>query len=138
MLIDKENLLSYQQAITVTADSTNVIDLGPHHWAGAAGNDREIPLFMSVDETFTASGSATLTIEIRSSPVVNFASGVKTHVITDAIPKASLAAGSRQRQSLSLPADVQRYVKAVYTVGTGPMLTGKLTLGVTASRQTNV
>jgi hypothetical protein len=137
MLIDKENLLSYQQAITVTADSTNVIDLGPPHWAGASGNDREIPMFMNVDETFLAAGTATLTVEIRSSPVSNFASGVKTHLITDAIAKADLAIGKKQRQSLSLPADVQRYVKAVYTVATGPFTAGKLTLGVTTSRQTN-
>jgi hypothetical protein len=138
MLIDKENLLSYQQAITVTADSTNIIDLGPHHWGGAAGDDKEIPMFMNVDETFTAAGAGTLTIEIRSSPVSNFASGVKTHLITDAIAKGNLEIGDKQRQSLSLPADVQRYVKAVYTVGTGPFTAGKLTLGVTASRQTNL
>lgn len=137
MIIDKENLLSYQQAITVTADSTNIIDLGPPNHTGAAGNDMPIPLFMAIDEAFTAAGAATLTISIQSSPVSNFASGVKTHNITDAIGKASLAPALAMRHSLSLPPDVQRYVKAVYTVATGPMTAGKITLGVTASRQTN-
>ena len=137
MLIDKENLLSYQQAITTTADSTNVIDLGPPNWAGNSGNDKPIDMFMNVDETFLAAGAGTLTIEIRSSPVLNFASGVKTHQVTEAIAKTALTAGSRQRHSLGLPPDVQRYVKAVYTVGTGPFTAGKITLGVTASRQIN-
>ena len=137
MLIDKQNLLSYKQAITITANSSDVIDLGPNHWAGASGNDREIPLFMHVDEAFTADGAATLTVAIESSNAEAFGSGVKRHNSIGPIALADLAQPKRMPLSLSLPADVQRYVRAVYTVATGPFTAGKITLGVTASRQTN-
>lgn len=137
MLIDKENLLSYKQEITVTANSTSTIDLGPNHWAGASGNDREIPLFLHVDEAFTADGAATLSITIQSSNVENFGSGVKTHELVGPIGKADLAQPKRMPLSLAIPPDVLRYVRAAYTVATGPFTAGKLTLGVTASRQTN-
>jgi hypothetical protein len=137
MLIDKQNLMSYEQAITVTANSANAIDLGPAAWNGAAGNAGEIPVFMHVVEAFTADGAATLTIAIQSSSVENFGSDVATHIVTAAIGKADLAQPKKMTLALALPADVKRYVRAVYTVATGPFTAGKLTLGVTAARQTN-
>lgn len=136
MILDRENMFSYKQAITVTADSTNIIDLGPPHWMGASGHDKEIPLMLAIDEVFTAAGAATLTVELKSSPVVGFGAGVKTHYART-FGKAELIRNGRLELGASLPVDVQRYVKAVYTVATGPMTAGKLTFGVTASRQTN-
>lgn len=137
MLIDKENLLSYQQVITATANSDNVLDLGPAMWTGYAGNDCEIPLFMHVVEAFTAVGAATLTISLQSSSDVAFGSDVVTHWVTPAIPKASLAQPQKMPLGLSIPADVKRYVRAVYTVATGPFTAGKLTFGTTMGRQIN-
>lgn len=136
MILDHENMLSYKQAITVTAVSTNVIDLGPPHWGGSSGHDKEIPLAMAVDEVFTAAGAATLRIQIQSSPVVGFGSAVRTHydrtfALTELIQVGDIEHGA------SIPPDVQQYLRASYTVATGPMTAGKLTLGVTASRQTN-
>lgn len=137
MLIDKENLLSYQQAITATANSTNVIDLGPPTWTGFSGDTKGIPMFMNVDEPFLAAGAATLTITIQSSPVEDFSADVVTHYNSGAIAKADLITAKKWPLNLELPADVQRYVRAVYTVATGPFTAGKLTLGVTAARQQN-
>lgn len=136
MLLDRENMMSYKQAITVSAVSTNVIDLGPPHHMGASGNDKEIPLLLAVDEVFDAVGAATLTVALQSSPVENFGSGVITH-FSRVFTKAELIQNGRLELGMSLPVDVQRYVRANYTVTTGPMTAGKLTLGVTASRQTN-
>lgn len=137
MLIDKENLLSHQQAITVTANSTNVVDLGPNMWAGNSGNDKEIPLFANVDESFAAAGAATLTIIIESSNSETFASGVVQHHQSKAYSIAELAVLGRLGHSMAIPPDVKRYIRARYTVATGPFTAGKITLGVTASRQTN-
>lgn len=136
MILDKENMFSYKQAITATADSTNIVDLGGPHWMGASGNDKEIPLLLAIDEVFTASGSATLQVQLKSSPVVGFGSGVRTHY-DRTFAKGDLIKNGRLELGASLPVDVQRYVKAVYTVATGPMTAGKITFGVTASRQTN-
>ena len=80
MLIDKENLLSYKQAITVTANSTNVIDLGPNHHMGYSGHDKPLPMLLAIDEAFVDSGSdATLQIQVQSSNAEAFGSGVQTH-----------------------------------------------------------
>lgn len=136
MLIDKENLLSYKQEITTTANSTNVIDLGPNHWAGASGNDREIPLFLHVDEAFTAGGAATMTVTLQSSNAENMASP-KTHSVSQTFALADLAQPKRMPLNFAIPPDTLRYVRATYTVATGPMTAGKLTFGVTTSRQTN-
>ena len=136
MILDRQNLFSLNQAITATAVSTDVIDLGPEMWAGTAGLDREIPIEATVTETFLAAGAATLTIEVQSSSAENFTSPIK-HVITDAIPKADLAVGKVLTKSLKIPPDTKRYVRLNFIVGTGPFTAGKITAGVVGSRQTN-
>jgi len=139
MLIDKENLVSYKQAITVTAVSTDKVDLGPNHWMGYSGNDRDIPIFLAIDETFLATGAATLTIDIQSSNDEAFGSGVVTHSTIGPFAKTDLVPADKDmvRHNLAIPAEVKRYLRANYTVATGPFTAGKITLGVTASRQIN-
>lgn len=138
MILDKENMLSYKQAITVTANSTDVIDLGPNHWAYASGNDKPIPMMLAIDEAFTDSGSdATLRIQVQSSNAEAINSGVRTHY-DRTFTFAELLQNGRLDHNINLPPDVQRYVRATYTVASGPFTAGKLTLGVTASRQTNL
>lgn len=137
MILDHENLFSYKQAITVTAVSTNIVDLGPNHWAGASGNDKEIPLMLSIDEAFTDVGSdATLKVEIQSSNAEGFGSGVKTH-FSRTFAFAELLQTGKLAQDMSIPVDTLRYVRANYTVASGPFTAGKITCGVTAGRQTN-
>lgn len=136
MILDRQNLLSYKQAITVSAVSTDIIDLGPNHWVGYSGDDRQIPMMLGVDEVFTAAGAATLQVDIQSSNDPAFGSGVVTHS-SQTFGKAALIQSGKISHSLGIPPDVKRYLRANYTVATGPMLTGKLTLGVTASRQIN-
>ena len=137
MLIDKENLLSLQQAITASANSTNTIDLGPNMWSGHSGSDEEIPIFATITESFAAAGAATLEIIIESSNDVAFGSGVVQHNRSKAYAIAELAVLGRLGHSMSIPPDVKRYLRARYVVTTGPFTAGKITLGVTASRQTN-
>ncbi len=137
MILDKQNMVSYKQAITASAVSADIIDLGPPMWTGFSGSDRDIDMFMSVDEPFVAAGAATLEVQIQSSPVENFSSGVVTHISTGAIPKANLTQTGKQSLGLHLPTDVQRYVRANYVVSTGPFTAGRITVGTTMSRQTN-
>lgn len=136
-ILDMQNMLSYKQAITASAVSTNVIDLGPNMWSKASGNDTPIPLALFVEETFAAAGAATLKVEIQSSNDKTFGTGVTTHQSID-LAKADLATAKKLPKSLVIPVDVKRYLRANYTVGTGPFTAGKLTLGVTASHFTNI
>jgi hypothetical protein len=137
MLLDKENMLSYKQAITVTANSTNVIDLGANHWMGASGHDKHLPMMLAIDEVFTDSGSdATLRVQLQSSNAEAFGSGVRTH-FDRTLGFGEILQTGRIDLGISLPPDVRRYVRATYTVASGPFTAGKLSLGLVASQQTN-
>lgn len=137
MIIDRQNLFSYKQAITTNANSSDTIDLGPNMWAGNSGNDSELPIFVNVDQAFTAAGAATLQIIIESSNSETFASGVQIESQTGAIALADLATAKRYPAGLVLTTACKRYVRARYVIATGPMTAGQITVGLTASRQTN-
>lgn len=131
MIQDKEQTFSDEQAITATANSTNVVDLG------AADLDAGEPLHINaqVIEAFTAAGSATLTVSLETDDNSGFSSA-KTLVTTAAIGKADLVEGYQIPISF-LPANVERYVRLVYTVATGPMTAGKVTSFIGGPRQSN-
>lgn len=69
MILDKLLMFSEKQAVTASAASTDVIDLGP-----IDGTRRDIgvgyPLefLATVDTTATAAGAATLNVQLQTSP----------------------------------------------------------------------
>ena len=131
MIIDKQTTLSDGQAITTTADSTNVLDLA----VANVNTGEPVELLCQVEEAFTASGSATLTVSLLTDDNEAFSSAT-TLVTTAAIGKAALVQGYNIPISF-LPSNVERYVKLVYTVATGPMTAGKINAGIVLARQTN-
>lgn len=151
MLLDKQNLFSDAQAITVTAVSTDKVDLnGTASTTGFTtdtlgntpvndpGRSPELDVLFTVTEAFTAVGAATLTIALVTDEDPTLATPT-TLVSTAAIGKALLVPGYQAR--LSLPAGnaaADRYLGASYTVATGPMTAGKITAGLIArdGRQT--
>lgn len=119
MYIDKQLLMSSQQAVTVSAASTNVPD------QAKAGEAYEKPLWLEigVTEAATAVGAATVnfvlqtaTDEAFTSPVVLFDSG--------AIAKTALTLGAKPVQ-VRMPVGALQYLRVYYTVGTGPLTAGK-------------
>jgi hypothetical protein len=121
MIIDKENEFCDQQAITVSAPSTDYIDLGA---AKDAGLGEDLHLCVSVQEDFAAVGAATLTIELQKDDNSGFGSPVSV-LKTEAIAKGSLVAG--YRRYIPLPAGLdERYVRPYFTVATGPFTAGKV------------
>jgi hypothetical protein len=143
MIIDTTTLFSSAQAITATAPSTNIVDLGaPGTIYGAAtaivrdiGRGADIPLKCTVVENFNNLTSLTISIETDdntgfASPATVFTS--PTYVLAD------LAIGARNLLPESVPIGTnERYMRLKYTlVGTAPT-TGKITAGVTAGNQTN-
>ena len=134
MLIDGSLSLSAAQLVTATAYSTNVIDRGPvavaFGYAGAAGN---IPIMLDVETTFTAGGSATMTIQVLSGTSATAGSGtVVTHYSSFAIPVASLVAGTDINRlfRLGIPTNCGRYVYLQYVIATGPMTAGAISAKV--------
>jgi hypothetical protein len=143
MILDASELFSNAQAITATAASTNIIDLGaPGTVYGAAsaivrdiGKGEEIPLAFRVVESFNNLTSLTISLETDDNASFTSAATVWTSI---AYPLTDLATGARHLLPDCIPVGVnERYVRVKYTVaGTAPTL-GKVTLGVAAAVQTN-
>jgi hypothetical protein len=146
MILDSQWIFSDQQVITVTAPSTNVIDLGFDGANFDFGRGTPIPLLVQVTETFTAGGAGTLTVVLQTDTDVAFGSPV-TVITTPALALAFLVAGYQIAGFQTFPnmgplvgagtAKLERYVRLNYTIATGPMLTGKITAGLTSAVQTH-
>ncbi len=137
MILDRQNLFSYKQAVTASANSSDIIDLGPNMLAGNSGKDDEMPVFVNVDTAFQAAGAATLQIILESSNDAAFGSGIQQESATGVIAIADLATAKRYPAGLVLTTACKRFVRARYVVATGPFTAGAITVGLTTSRQTN-
>ena len=143
MIFDATTLFSNAQAVTATAASTNIIDLGATGtvFGGTAaitrdiGKGREIAIRASVVESFN--NLTSLTIGVETDDNAGFASA-KTVWTSPAYALADLATGAKLLLPDDLPVGTdERYLRLKYTVaGTAPTL-GKITAGVTAGNQTN-
>lgn len=127
MILDKLLMFSEAQAVTNTAASTDVIDLGP-----IDGNRRDIgvgyplELFVNVNTTAAAAGAATVNIALQTSPDN---SSWTTLATSGDLALSALTAGKRVF-SQKVPQGVQRYLRMNYTVGTGPLTAGAFTAGI--------
>jgi hypothetical protein len=140
MIFSAQQLFSDDQAITASADSENVIDLGvagtPYGAAAALNQDigkgNKIPLLVQVTEAFNNLTS----LEVKVSTGATTALG--TTVVSQVILLADLVAG-KQISIEVLPNDItERYLGIEYVVvGTAPTA-GKVTAGITMGNQTNV
>jgi hypothetical protein len=93
MYIDKQNLLSEDQAITTTARSTNVINLG------AAGIGPGEPIEVLCQVTTTFAGGTSIVAALMTDSDATISSGGVVLVQTAAIAAASLVAGYQFRLS---------------------------------------
>lgn len=143
MIVDNTLVLSDSQAITATAASTNVIDIGGAGTAYGAGAalTRDItkvgmiPIQVSVTEAFNNLTSLTLSIEIDDA--VGFGT-VATVLTGPTILLAALTLGAVFSWPARLPEGInKRYFRLKYTVAGAAPTTGKIFAGIVAGRQTN-
>lgn len=143
MIMDATTLFSNAQAITATAVSTNIVDLGAAgtvYGAAAAitrdiGKGADIPLKVTVVESFNTLTSLTISIETDDNS--GFASA-KTVWTSPAYLLVDLATGAKLLLPDSIPLGTdERYVRLRYTVAGTPPTLGKITAGVTMGNQTN-
>jgi len=132
MIYDKLNTFGTEQAVTATAASTDIIDLGATR---DIGNGEPMELVILCTESATASGSATVTFALQTDDNDGFSSAA-TLASTAAIGKASLTAGTEVLR-VKVPLDVERYLRVNYTVATGPLTAGKFTAFLAHDRQAN-
>ncbi|MDH7974438.1 hypothetical protein QH494_19795 [Sphingomonas sp. AR_OL41] len=143
MIFDSTTLFSNAQAVTATAASTNIIDLGATGTVfGAAsaitrdiGKGAEVPIGIRVVEAFNNLTSLTVTVETDDNAGFSSPTTVWTSI---GFPVADLVPGARLLLPDEVPVGVsERYVRLKYTVaGTAPT-TGKITAGIVAAVQTN-
>ncbi|MES2055210.1 MAG: hypothetical protein V4564_04650 [Pseudomonadota bacterium] len=143
MIMDATTLFSNTQAVTATAVSANIVDLGATgtvYGAAAAivrdiGRGAAVPLKVTVVESFN--NLTSLTISVETDDNIGFASA-KTVWSSPTYALTDLATGAKLLLPDSIPLGTdERYVRLRYTVaGTAPTL-GKITAGVTAGNQTN-
>ena len=130
MIYDKLNTFGTDQAVTTTAASTDIIDLGV---VRDIGNGEPMELVILCTETATASGSATVTFTLETDDNSGFSSAAVL-ASSGAIGKAALTAGTEVLR-VKVPLDVERYLRVNYTVATGPLTAGKFTAFLAHDRQ---
>lgn len=140
MILSAQQLFSDDQAVTATAVSTNVIDLGapgtPYDAAAALNQDigkgAGVPILIQVTEDFDNLTSLDIAIETGAT------TSLGTVVINKTVLLADLVAGYQFPVQI-LPNEInERYLGLRYTVtGTAPT-TGQVTAGITMGVQTNV
>jgi hypothetical protein len=144
MIFDRTTLFSDAQAVTVTAASTNIIDLGAvgtpmystQPLVRDVGKGKGVPLLIQVVDAFAAAGAATLQVQLRvdadpamPSPKIVWNSPIVA--LSDLKP-------GYQFNIDYLPKGLdERYAQINYIVATGPMTSGKVTSGVTMGNQTD-
>lgn len=142
MITDATTLFSDSQAITATAASTNVIDLGATGTPSGSsvalsrdiGKSAEIPLLLEVTEAFNNLTSLAIAVQVATDAAFT----TPVEVATRTYLLAELTLGKRLGFPAEFPEGTNlRYVRMRYTVtGTAPT-TGKIWAGVVAARQTS-
>lgn len=141
MILDKRTQLCAALAVTVTAIATDQIDLKGENGANTLtdiGSGRQLYAHITVDETVTASGAATVVFSVESDSTANLATSPTTHAATGAIGKAALTAGKQIRIALPPEKTYERYLGLRFTVGTGPLTAGSFTVEISPDLQLNV
>lgn len=140
MIFSAQQLFSDDQAITASADSTNVIDLGvagtPYDAAAALNQDigkgAKVPFLAQVTEAF----NNLTTLEIKISTGATTALG--TTIVSQVIALADLVVGKQVALDVLPNGIVERYLGVEYVVVGAAPTTGKVTAGITMGNQTNV
>lgn len=131
MLFSKDELFSDDQAITATAVSTNVIDLGDKD--DVFSNGKPVPILIQVTETFATLTSLQVAVQADDDEAFGSATTVVT---TAAIAAATLVAGYKFVVNY-VPRVSERYLRLSYTVAGSDATAGKITAGIIMADQTN-
>lgn len=139
MILDIQSMFSDDQALTVTAVSTNVIDLGATGTPPLSSTalTRDIgpgtPIDILIQLTADAGGtSPTLDIDLEVDTVENFASAT---VVASAVQIAGGTEGQRASIRWVPDGTDQRYLRLNYTTG-GTSPTHTVTAGIVLGVQT--
>lgn len=127
MIFDAQSLFSDSQALTVTANSSNVIDQGPNAMTGLIGQTSQGALFVRCTQSFA--GGVSLAVSLVSADTPDLATNPLTHFNTGPILLASLTAKTMIAATRIPPQRLRRYLGLIYTV-VGTMTAGAVLAGL--------
>lgn len=130
MIFDAQNLFSDDQALTTTAVSTNVIDLGV-----AADVGPGEPLYLRIQVTTAFAGGTSLKVALQKDDNSGFSSA--TIVLeSEVIATASLTQGYLFPLTQIPHSADEQYLRLNYTI-VGTMSAGAITAGIVTGHQAN-
>ena len=106
------------QAVTSSAASTNVIDLGTDKYF-----EKPLYLHVRVTDAVTADGAATVAIALQSDAAATFGSAATYDTVCAATGKATFVDGYHIVRPLQVQG-LERYIRLYFTVATGPLTAG--------------
>jgi hypothetical protein len=131
VIFDKDLMFSEDQAITASAASDNVIDLGD---SGDQSNGEPVYLHCQVSEDFSTATGATLSITVQESDTDSFGSPIDL-VTSASAATTDLKAGYTFSLG-SLPSNSKRYMRLYYNAASN-FSAGKITAGLVLTKQSN-
>jgi len=134
MILDKQNLFSDDQALTTSAASTNLIDMGSDDSSVPTPNLKDAELFCMVNVAFV--GGTSVKVSLQTDDNTDFSSAV-TLYNTEAVVTASLVAGYKFIMPRLPETGVEQYIRLYYTI-VGTYTAGKVTAGFVEALQTGV
>lgn len=136
-ILDRQNQFSAEQAVTATAISTDVIDLGDDVTTRNIGGNQPVFLVLQTIAAATDVGSdATLAITLESDSTANLATSATVHYSTGAMAFATFSPALTTLAVVPLPfGQYERYVGVRYTVASGPLTAGTFNAFLTRDPQ---
>lgn len=127
MILDTQAEFSDSQAVTSTAISTNVMDLGATNTLKDIGAGEPVYLVVQTVVAATDTGSdATLTITLESDSTADLATSATVHYSTGALAFAAFSPTGTTLVAVRLAAgSYERYLGVRYTVANGPLTAGQ-------------
>lgn len=130
MIMDALLTLADGQTVTDSAPSTDTLDLGADR---DIGGGTPLELVVSVEETATAAGAATLTLALETDDDPAFGT-VETLVTSPAYPVGILTRGTTLFR-IAVPRGTRRYLRLGFAVANGPLTAGRFSAALVATRQ---
>lgn len=129
MILDSTNTFSEKQAVTASAASTNVIDLGSAT-RGDIGKGTPIPINVQVTTDFATLTSLTVAIQMSTDEAFTSPKTIQSQTIA----LAGLVAGARFGFNCIPEGADYRYMRLYYTVTGSDATAGKISAGIVAAK----